>query len=193
MQSFVGKKAPHFSTEAAIGAEFKHVTMEDFKGKYLCLFFYPLDFTFVCPTELHSFASRHNDFLERNCELVAASVDSKYSHAAWLRTPKTQGGIEGVNYPILADLHKSIARDYGVLDEEQGIALRGLFIIDREGVVQHATINTSAIGRNVEEVLRVLDALQHAETHGEVCPANWIKGDAALKANDAALREFFQD
>jgi peroxiredoxin (alkyl hydroperoxide reductase subunit C) len=192
MQTLVGKKAPHFSCEAAIGAEFKHISLDDFKGKYLCLFFYPLDFTFVCPTELHSFAERYGDFLERNCELVACSVDSKYSHAAWLRTPKNQGGIEGVPYPILADIHKSIARDYGTLNEEEGVALRGLFIIDREQVVQHVTINASAIGRNVEEVLRVLDALQHAETHGEVCPANWTKGATAFKPTDESLRAFFQ-
>lgn len=193
METLVGKKAPFFEADAAVGNEFTRLTLDDFKGKYLCLFFYPLDFTFVCPTELHSFAEKHQEFKERNCELVAASVDSKYAHSAWLRTPKLQGGIEGVNYPILADIHKSIARDYGVLDEEAGIALRGLFLIDREQIVQHVTINAPAIGRNVDEVLRSLDALQYAETHGEVCPANWAKGDEGIKADTESLKEFFEN
>lgn len=191
METLVGKKAPQFVAEAALGVEFVPLSLDSFHGQYLCLFFYPLDFTFVCPTELHSFAQRQQDFAERNCQLLAASVDSKFSHAAWLRIPKLQGGIEGVNYPILADIHKTIARDYGVLDEAEGIALRGLFLIDREGIVQHATINSSAIGRNVDEVLRTLDALQHAETHGEVCPANWARGDAAIKPTEQSLRDFF--
>lgn len=193
METLVGKKAPHFEADAAVGLELTHISLENYKGKYVCLFFYPLDFTFVCPTELHSFAEMHEEFQARNCELIAASVDSKYSHAAWLGTPKLKGGIEGVKYPILSDIHKTIARDYGVLDEQAGIALRGLFLIDREQVVQHVTINASAIGRNVDEVLRSLDALQHAETHGEVCPANWAKGDAGIKATNESLQNFFRE
>jgi peroxiredoxin (alkyl hydroperoxide reductase subunit C) len=193
MQTLVGKKAPHFEADAAIGAEFAHVSLDNYKGKYLCLFFYPLDFTFVCPTELHSFAEHHEEFKQRNCELLACSIDSKYSHAAWLRTPKLQGGIEGVDYPIIADIHKSIARDYSVLDEAAGVAYRGLYLIDRDQVVQHVTINSAPIGRSVPETLRVLDALQHAETHGEVCPANWVKGNAGFKADNEGLQTFFQD
>jgi peroxiredoxin (alkyl hydroperoxide reductase subunit C) len=191
METLVGKKAPYFEGEAAVGSEFKKISLNDYKGKNLCLFFYPLDFTFVCPTELHAFSDKLEEFTKRNCEVLACSVDSKFSHAAWLRTPKGQGGIEGIKYPILSDIHKTVARSYGTLFEDAGIAFRGLFLINKDGIVQHVTLNNLPLGRNVDEVLRVVDAIQHNEQHGEVCPANWKKGDKAMKANNDGLKTFF--
>jgi peroxiredoxin (alkyl hydroperoxide reductase subunit C) len=191
METLVGKKAPYFEAEAVVGGDFKKISLNDFKGKHLVLFFYPLDFTFVCPTELHAFSDKIEEFKKRNCELVAVSVDSKFSHAAWLKTPRSKGGIEGVKYPIVSDLHKTIARSYGTLFEDEGVAFRGLFLIDKEGVVQHVTINNLPLGRSVDECLRVLDALQFYEEHGEVCPANWKKGDKGMKASSSGLEEWF--
>jgi peroxiredoxin (alkyl hydroperoxide reductase subunit C) len=191
MESLVGKKAPYFEAEAALGADFKNITLNDFKGKHLCLFFYPLDFTFVCPTELHAFSDKLEEFKKRNCEVVAASIDSKFSHNAWLRLPRAQGGIEGVKYPILADIHKTISRSYGTLFEDSGIAFRGLFLINRDQIVQHVTINNLPLGRNVDEVLRTLDAIQYHEEHGEVCPANWKKGEGGMKATGDGLKTWF--
>jgi len=192
METLVGKKAPYFEAEAAIGADFKSISMNDFKGKYLCLFFYPLDFTFVCPTELHAFSDKMDEFKKRNCEVVACSIDSKFSHAAWLRTPRTQGGIEGVKYPILADIHKTISRSYGTLFEDAGVAFRGLFLIDKDGIVQHALVNNLPLGRSVDEALRTLDAIQFHAENGEVCPANWKKGEGGMKANNDGLKNWFQ-
>ena len=191
METLVGKKAPYFEAEATIGQDFKKITLNDYKGKYLCLFFYPLDFTFVCPTELHAFSDKMDEFKKRNCELLACSVDSKFSHAAWLRTPRNQGGIEGVKYPILSDIQKTIARSYGTLFEDGGIAFRGLFLINKDGVVQHALVNNLPLGRNVDEAVRVLDAIQYNEENGEVCPANWKKGDEAMKASSEGLKTYF--
>lgn len=191
METLVGKKAPYFEAEAAIGQDFKKITLNDYKGKYLCLFFYPLDFTFVCPTELHAFSEKMDEFKKRNCDVLACSVDSTFSHAAWLRTPKSEGGIQGVKYPILADMHKTIARSYGTLLESDGIAFRGLFLIDKNGVVQHSLVNNLPLGRSVDEALRTLDAIQYHEEHGEVCPANWKKGDKAMKADQSGLKTFF--
>lgn len=191
METLVGKKAPYFEGEAAIGSEFKKISLNDYKGKYLCLFFYPLDFTFVCPTELHAFSDKYEEFKKRNCEVLACSVDSTFSHAAWLRTPRAEGGIQGVKYPILSDIHKTIARSYGTLLESDGVAFRGLFLIDREGVVQHALVNNLPLGRNVDEALRMVDAIQYHEEHGEVCPANWTKGQKAMKADNAGLKTYF--
>lgn len=193
METLVGKKAPYFEGEAAIGQDFKKISLNDYKDKYLCLFFYPLDFTFVCPTELHAFSDKIEEFKKRGCEVLASSIDSKFSHAAWLRTPKTQGGIEGVNYPILADIHKTVARSYGTLFEDAGVAFRGLFLIDKKQTIRHITLNDLPLGRNVDEVLRVLDAIQYHEEHGEVCPANWKKGEKAMKATNEGLKNFFKD
>lgn len=191
MESLVGKKAPYFEAEAVVGKDFKTLTLNDFKGKYVCLFFYPLDFTFVCPTEIHAFADRVQEFRKRNCEIVACSVDSKFSHLAWLNTPRKQGGIEGVNFPILSDMHKTIARSYGTLFEDAGIAFRGTFLIDKNGVIQYAAVNNLALGRNVDEVLRLVDAVQFTEEHGEVCPAGWNKGQEGMKASDDGLKTWF--
>lgn len=191
METLVGKKAPYFEGDAVVGNDFKKITLNDFKGKYVCLFFYPLDFTFVCPTELHAFSDKIDEFKKRNCEVIACSVDSKFSHMAWLKTPRNKGGIEGVKYPIISDLHKTIARSYGTLLEDEGIAFRGLFLINKEGVVEHVTINNLPLGRNVDEYIRLLDAMQFHAEHGEVCPANWKKGETGMKADNKGLEEWF--
>ena len=194
MSVLVGKKAPEFKGQAVVnGSDFKEIKLSDFHGKkYVCLFFYPMDFTFVCPTELHAFQEKLANFQKLNCEVVGVSVDSHFSHLAWLNTPKEEGGIKGVNYPVLSDIHKTIARDYDVLIPDAGIALRGTFLIDKNGVVQHQTINNLPLGRNVDEMLRLLEAIQYTEEHGEVCPANWKKGEKAMTATQSGLKTFFK-
>ena len=191
MAVLVGKQAPDFSEKAVQGANImENFTLSQFKGKYVVLFFYPLDFTFVCPTELHAFNEKLEEFKAKNVEVVAVSTDSWFSHAAWLATPKTKGGIEGVAYPIVSDFNKTISADYDVL-LEGGMALRGLFLIDKEGVVQHQVINNLPLGRNVDEALRMVDALQYTETNGEVCPANWTEGEEAMTPNTDGLEKYF--
>jgi alkyl hydroperoxide reductase subunit AhpC len=185
----VQKEAPGFSSQAVVNGEFKTVKLADYKGKYVVLFFYPLDFTFVCPTEIIAFSDRIADFKKRNAEVLGVSIDSRFSHLAWINTPRTKGGLGKLDYPLVEDLTKSIATDYGVLLPE-GIALRGLFVIDKEGIVRHVTINDLPLGRSVDEVLRLIDALQHFEKHGEVCPANWKPGDIALDPKKA--NEYFE-
>ena len=191
--TLIGKKAPDFTAKAVIkGSEIvNEFKLSDHQGKYVVLFFYPLDFTFVCPTELHAFQEKLSEFEKRNAQVIAVSADSHFSHLAWLNTPKSQGGIQGVEYPVVADFNKTIARDYDVLLEGAGVALRGLFLIDQAGVVHHATLNNLPLGRNVDEALRVLDALQYTEKHGEVCPANWHQGEKSMKADQAGLKEYF--
>lgn len=187
----VGKKAPSFSTKAVVKDNIVDWSLEDSRGKYVVLFFYPLDFTFVCPTELHAFEAKRGEFEKRGAELVGCSIDSHFSHHAWLQTPKSRGGIEGIGYPLLSDLNKSIARDYQVLDEDEGIAYRGVFVIDPEGNVRHQAVHDLPIGRSVEEVLRVLDAIIFHAEHGEVCPANWREGEKAMKPDSEGLVAFF--
>jgi len=189
----IGKKAPLFACDVVIDGQIKQMCLNDFAGQYKVLFFYPLDFTFVCPTELHAFQDRLEDFRKRNVAVIGCSVDSAYSHSAWLRTPKKSGGIEGITYPLLADINKTISRLYGVLDEEQGVALRGLFIIDKDDVVQCASVNNLPIGRNVDEVIRLIDALQFAEKSGQVCPANWQEGRKAMEPTDKGLADYFAE
>ncbi len=179
MAALVGKKAPAFSLDAVLEGQFKTITHDQFRGKWLVVFFYPLDFTFVCPTEILAFSDRHDEFKKLNAEIVGVSVDSKFTHLAWTERDTRQGGIRGLKYALLADLNKTMTADYGVLSEA-GVALRGLFIIDPDGVVQHATINNLAVGRSVDETLRVLQAFQHTREHGEVCPANWKPGGATM-------------
>ena len=193
MSVLVGKEAPDFKEKAVINGEIKEdFTLSQFKGeKYVVLFFYPLDFTYVCPTEMHAFQEKLKDFQSKNTEVVAVSTDSWFSHAAWLETPKAKGGIEGVTYPIVSDFNKSISQDYDVLIEDLGAALRGAFIIDKEGVVQAQVVNNLPLGRNVDEILRLVDALQFTEEHGEVCPANWNEGDKSMKATTEGLQEYF--
>jgi peroxiredoxin (alkyl hydroperoxide reductase subunit C) len=154
-------------------------------------FFYPLDFTFVCPTELHAFQEKIAAFEHRNAIVIGCSIDSCFSHLAWLKTPKAKGGIEGITYPLVSDIHKSIARSYDVLKEEAGIAYRGLFLIDRQGVVRHQVVNDLPLGRSVDEALRMVDALIFHEQHGEVCPANWKAGAKGMQATDKGLSDFF--
>ncbi|MGB7510594.1 MAG: peroxiredoxin [Pelodictyon phaeoclathratiforme] len=195
MSVLVGRKAPDFDVAAVVnGSQFvDSCKLSDYKGKYVVLFFYPLDFTFVCPTELHAFQEKLQEFRDRNVELIGCSVDSKFSHYAWIRTPRSQGGIEGVTYTLLSDIKKTVSADYDVLDEKEEIALRGLFLIDKEGVVQHQVVNNLSLGRNVDEVLRLVDALQFTEEFGEVCPANWNKGDKSMKPDEEGLKEFFKE
>lgn len=190
MSVLVGKKAPQFKANAVKGAEMKTVSLSDYQGKYVVLFFYPLDFTFVCPTELIAFQEKLSAFQERNTEVLACSVDSQFSHAAWLQTPLNKGGIEGVQYTMVSDLGGAIARDYDVLKEDEGVAYRGLFLIDKEGVVRHQVVNDLPLGRSVDEALRMVDALQHFEKNGEVCPANWSKGKTAIKATHESVGEY---
>lgn len=188
----LGKPAPQFSAKAVVnGHTIADFSLDSLLGRYVVLFFYPLDFTFVCPTELHSFQERLADFSQRGADLVACSVDSVYTHSAWLRSPKNQGGIEGITYPLVSDLNKSIAAQYHVLDSDQGIAYRGLFIIDPKGIIRYVQINDLPIGRSVEETLRIVDALIFHAEHGEVCPANWKKGSKSLQATEEGLKSFF--
>lgn len=193
MSVLVGKKAPDFDVKAVINggevtASFK---LSDLKGKYVMLFFYPFDFTFVCPTELHAFQENLVEFERRNVQLIGCSVDSEYSHSSWLNTPRSKGGIQGITYPIVSDIHKTISRDYDVLNEEIGASYRGLFLIDQEGIVRHQLVNDLPIGRSIEEALRVVDALQFVEKNGEVCPANWREGDRALKETPDSVISYF--
>jgi len=193
MSVLVDKPAPNFKANAVVDGQFTELQLSDYKGKYVVLFFYPLDFTFVCPTELHAFQAKYAAFQELGVELIGVSVDSHFSHFAWLNTPKSKGGIEGVKYPLVADLTKQISKDYDVLLEDAGVALRGLFLIDKEGIVQHQVVNNLPLGRNVDEALRVVEALQFTEEYGEVCPANWNKGDKAMKPDQAGLETFFSE
>ena len=179
--SLVTKEAPDFTATAAMpDGSFQEVKLSDYRGKYVVLFFYPLDFTFVCPSEIIAFDKKLAEFKERNTEVLGVSVDSHFTHWAWRNTKRDEGGIGEIQYPLVADITKNISREYGVLFDDS-IALRGLFLIDREGVVRHSVINDLPLGRNVDEALRVVHALQFTEEHGEVCPANWNEGDEAMK------------
>ena len=192
MELLVGKKAPAFKEKAAHeGKIIDNFSLEQFEGKYVIFFFYPLDFTFVCPTELHAFAEASGEFAKRNTQVVGCSVDSVYSHLAYLQTPKAKGGIEGVTYPIVADITKNIARSYQVLSEEEGVAYRGLFLIDKKGVIRHQLINDLPLGRSISEALRMIDALDFYEKNGEVCPANWKPGEKTMTPDQEGLASFF--
>ncbi|MFQ5736423.1 MAG: peroxiredoxin [Thermodesulfobacteriota bacterium] len=189
--AIVQNDAPDFTAQAVMpDGGVKEITLSDYRGKYVILFFYPLDFTFVCPTEIIALSDRLEEFRSRNAEIIGVSVDSHFSHIAWRNTPRKEGGIGDISYPLVSDLDKSISRKYGVLVEKPGIALRGLFLIDKLGKLRHITINDLPLGRNVDEVLRVLDALQFNEKHGEVCPANWHKGEDGMKPDQEGLKEY---
>ena len=168
---------------------FDTLSLSQYRGQYVLLFFYPLDFTFVCPSEIIAFDKSLKQFEEKNTAVIGVSVDSHFTHLAWKNTPRDQGGIGQVQFPLVADLGKKIAADYGVLFNDE-IALRGLFIIDKEGIVRHALVNDLPLGRSVEEALRVLDALQFTEEYGEVCPANWHKGEEAMKPTSEGVAEY---
>ena len=206
MKTLIGKKAPAINATAVVDGNkiVPNFTLSQYEGnKYVVLFFYPMDFTFVCPTELHAFQEKIGEFEARGVQVIGCSVDSEYSHLAWLAQPKNKGGIEGVKYPIISDSSKTISENYGVLcgeymaDENDDlmyegkpVAYRGLFLIDKNGIVRHMVINDLPLGRNVDEVIRMVDALQHFEEYGEVCPANWAKGKDAMNATDAGVSEY---
>ncbi|MEN9226349.1 MAG: peroxiredoxin [Thermostichus sp. HHBFW_bins_43] len=189
----VGQAAPDFSATAVYDMEFKTVKLSDYKGKkYVVLFFYPLDFTFVCPTEITAFSDRYADFANLDTEILGVSVDSEFSHLAWTQTDRKAGGVGELKYPLVSDLKKEISAAYNVLDPAAGVALRGLFIIDKEGIIQHSTINNLAFGRSVDETLRTLQAIQYVQTHpDEVCPANWQPGQRTMNPDPVKSKEFF--
>lgn len=189
--TLVGKTAPDFKAKAVVNGEIKELALSDSKG-WKVVFFYPLDFTFVCPTEITAYSDAAPKFKELGTDVYAVSVDSAFSHLAWTKQARNEGGLGEVNFPLVADLDKSIARNFGVLIEEAGIALRGLFILDDKNVVQHATINNLSVGRNVDETLRLLEAYQFTAKHGEVCPANWSKGQDSMKPDPKGSQEWFK-
>lgn len=191
MSAKVTESAPEFTATAVMPDNTfnEQFALSDYKGQYVVLFFYPLDFTFVCPSEIIAFDAKLAEFKSRDCQLIGVSVDSHFTHLAWKNTERAQGGIGNVQYPLVADLTKSIAADYGVL-LEGGISLRGLFLIDKEGVVRHALVNDLPLGRSVDEALRVLDALRFTEEHGEVCPANWKEGEDSMKPTADGVAEY---
>lgn len=191
MGVLVGKQAPRFKAQAVVNGQIiDHFSVPCDSGKVVILFFYPLDFTFVCPTELHAFQEKLAEFQKRNCEVIACSIDSAFSHLAWLNTPKSQGGIQGVHYPIVSDLTKNISKAYDVLTDD-GVSYRGLFLIDKEGFVRHQVVNDLPLGRSVDEALRMVDALNFFNIHGEVCPANWRPGEASMKPTQESLKDYF--
>ncbi|MDR1479506.1 MAG: peroxiredoxin [Planctomycetaceae bacterium] len=180
MSVLVTKPAPNFKTWALMpNSTFKEISLTDYRGKYVLLFFYPLDFTFVCPTEIVAFSDAMAEFEKLNVQILACSVDSHFTHFAWTSVERKEGGIKGIQYPILADVKRSIVESYGILSDE-GSALRGLFLINKDGIVMHQTVNAPPIGRNVEEELRTVKALLFYEKRGEVCPANWQEGEAGI-------------
>ncbi|MBS0016263.1 MAG: peroxiredoxin [Arthrospira sp. SH-MAG29] len=188
----VGLAAPDFAATAVIDQEFKTIKLSEYRGKYVVLFFYPLDFTFVCPTEITAFSDRAEEFSAINTQILGVSVDSEFSHLAWIQTDRQSGGVGDLNYPLVSDIKKEISAAYNVLDPEAGIALRGLFIIDKEGIIQHATINNLAFGRNVDEALRTLQAIQYVQANpDEVCPAGWQPGDKTMNPDPVKSKEFF--
>lgn len=191
MAFLVTKEAPDFQAAAILedGRIDEAFSLSALRGRYVMLLFYPLDFTFVCPTEILAFDKKIDEFRERDCAVLGVSVDSPYTHLAWRRTPVKQGGIGPIRFPLVSDLSRSIARSYGVLYEEE-VALRGLFLLDREGVVRHALVNDQPLGRNVDEALRMLDALRFHDEHGEVCPAGWKKGKEGMKPTSEGVIDY---
>lgn len=189
--TLVQKDAPDFKAQALVGKGFKEIQLSDYKGKWVALFFYPLDFTFVCPTEITAFSDAHADFAKLGCEILGCSVDSKFSHLAWTNLSRKEGGLGEIKYPLLADITKKIAKDYGVLIEADGVALRGLFLINPKGKVAYSVVHDLGVGRSVEETLRVLKAFQQIEKTGEVCPANWSEGKKTMKADPVKSKEYF--
>lgn len=186
----VTKEAPDFTAQAVMpNNAFEDLTLSSYKGKNVLLFFYPLDFTFVCPSEILAFNKAVDDFKSRNCEVIGVSVDSHFTHLAWKNTPIDKGGIGNINFPLVADLNKSISQAYGVLLPD-GIALRGLFLIDKNGIIRHQLVNDLPLGRSVDEAIRLVDALTFFEENGDVCPANWKKGDEAMKPTAEGVAEY---
>jgi len=188
----VQQPAPDFCGKAVVNKEFKDIKLADYKGKYLVLFFYPLDFTFVCPTEIIAFSDRIKDFRAINTEVVGVSTDSHYSHLGWINTTRKAGGLGEISYPLLSDFNKKIARDYDVLLEDIGVALRGLFIINPKGIVVQVTVNDLPVGRSVDETLRLIKAFQSVDKHGEVCPADWKPDSPTIKPDPEGSKAYFE-
>jgi len=195
MSVLVNKPAPQITATAVMadGSLKDDFSLVDYKGKYVVLFFYPLDFTFVCPTELIAFSKRIQEFEARNVQVVGCSIDSQFTHIAWRNTPIDQGGIGAVTYPLVADVKHEICRAYDVEFEQAGVALRGSFLIDTSGIVRHQVVNDLPLGRNVDEMLRMIDALQFTEKYGEVCPAGWNKGDKGMTPDAAGVASYLKD
>ncbi|KAJ1655634.1 cTPxI [Dispira simplex] len=191
LHSLVQKRAPEWTAQTVVNGEIKPVSLADYKGKYVVMVFYPMDFTFVCPTELIAFSDRVAEFEKLNAQVLGVSVDSEFSHLAWTNLPRNKGGLGDMKIPLVSDLKKSISKDYGVLLENSGVALRGLFIIDPQGNVRIQHVNDLPIGRNVDEALRLIEAIQFYEKHGEVCPANWSKGGKTIKPSPKDSQEYF--
>ena len=187
----VGQEAPDFSATAVYDQEFKEITLKGLRGKWVVLFFYPLDFTFVCPTEITAFSDRYQDFSSLNTEILGVSVDSKHCHLAWIQTARNEGGIGDINYPLVSDLKREICQAYNVLNDD-GEADRGLFLINPEGIVMHTTVNNAPVGRNVDETLRILQGYQYvAANPDEVCPANWTPGEKKMLEDPKGSKEYF--
>ena len=193
MSTLVTKEAPDFTAQAVMADNsFAELTLSSYRGKYVILFFYPLDFTFVCPSEIIAFDAALAKFEAKDARVIGVSVDSHFTHLAWKNTPRDQGGIGPIKYPLVADLNKNISRDYGVLSDES-VALRGLFLIDKGGIVRHALVNDLPLGRSVDEALRILDAVRFHEEHGEVCPANWREGEEAMKPTAEGVAKYLAE
>lgn len=189
--SLVGKEAPNFVAQAVVNGETRTISLKDYLGKYVVLFFYPKDFTYVCPTELHAFQDALPHFHARGAEVIGCSVDDIATHKQWLATKKKQGGIEGITYPLLSDENKVISKNYHVLKPEEELSFRGVFLIDKGGIIRHLVVNDLPLGRSIEEELRTLDALMFFEANGLVCPANWHEGELAMAPNEEGLQSYF--
>ena len=191
MSAFVCQPAPNFTASAVMAdGSIQDISLSDYAGQYVVLFFYPLDFTFVCPSEILAHNSRVAEFKSRGVQVLGVSIDSQFTHAAWRNTATNNGGIGPIGFPLVADLKHDIVKAYGVAHPQAGVALRGSFLIDKEGVIQHMVINNLPLGRNVDEMLRMVDALQFTEEHGEVCPAGWNKGDEGMKPSAAGVADY---
>ncbi len=192
MPNLVSKPAPDFTADAVMpDGSFKQIKLSDYRGKYVILFFYPLDFTFVCPTEIIAFSTKTDDFKKKDTEIIGVSIDSKFSHLAWRNTDRKKGGLGQINYPLVGDVTKQICKDYDVLSDI-GVAFRGLYLIDKNGIIQHQLINNLPLGRNIDEALRMVEALQYHEKNGEVCPANWTEGSKGMKPDPKGSLEYFE-
>ncbi|SHJ78656.1 peroxiredoxin (alkyl hydroperoxide reductase subunit C) [Malonomonas rubra DSM 5091] len=195
MSVLVGKQAPDFTAAAVMadGSIKEDFSISDYKGKYIVLFFYPLDFTFVCPTELIAFSHRIAEFEAKGVQVIGCSIDSQFTHIAWRNTPVSEGGIGEVKYPLVADVKHEICKAYDVEFDAAGVAFRGSFLIDQEGTVRHQVVNDLPLGRNIDEMLRMVDALQFHEKHGEVCPAGWNQGDKGMVADGAGVANYLAE
>nr|NP_648759.1 peroxiredoxin 1 [Drosophila melanogaster]AAF49652.1 peroxiredoxin 1 [Drosophila melanogaster]AAL90080.1 AT16346p [Drosophila melanogaster]ACL91902.1 CG6888-PA [synthetic construct] len=188
----INQVAPNFTTNAVVSGGYRNFALTDLRGRYVLLVFYPADFSYVCPTELQAFSDRAPEFRNVGCEVLACSTDSHFVHCAWMNTPRKNGGLGELDIPLLADKNMKIARDYGVLDEDTGLALRALFIIDREGRIRQITVNDMGVGRSVDEALRLVQAFQFSDEFGEVCPVNWRPGAKTMKADATGKEEYFK-